>query len=327
MASQAITRRESPKYWRARRTPCEKTRLLFVGQREYFESCGLSNSKWAVAYFVHFRYETDQAYILNAIQEFQPDVIICFRPEVITRGLFHETRALTVGFSSEPVPHSELDLHPDLGRRLTYLELMDITNFDRLVHFDVESLELLRGKGYPYWCAQPLPLDWSIYESQVPPRERKGAIFFGRPTSYRDQFLDLPKRDFNVAHIAHGIDGAELKRLLSRSLIGINLHNEDYPAFENRILYHFASGNLVLTQPLHPNYGLEVNEDHLQFETPEQLYLLLEKVSKDPALFEGIRALGSIKAKSLFNSEDVYKSLVDDLYLDVEEYGRRAPWN
>jgi hypothetical protein len=84
---------------------------------------------------------------------------------------------------------------------------------------------------------------------------------------------------------------------------------------------------LVLTQPLHPNYGLEVNEDHLQFETPEQLYLLLEKVSKDPALFEGIRALGSIKAKSLFNSEDVYKSLVDDLYLDVEEYGRRAPWN
>jgi hypothetical protein len=54
---------------------------------------------------------------------------------------------------------------------------------------------------------------------------------------------------------------------------------------------------------------------------------LLEKVSKDPALFEGIRALGSIKAKSLFNSEDVYKSLVDDLYLDVEEYGRRAPWN
>lgn len=301
-----------------------KTRVLFVGQSEYFRSCALSSSMWAETAFVHFRHHADQAYILEAISDFQPDVVICFRPEFIAQGLFQKVAALTVGFTSEPVPHSESDRHPDLRCRLSYLEQMDRSNFDRLVHFDVGSLDFLRNSGYPYWRAQPLPLDWSLYETHVPLRERKGAIFVGRATPYRDQFLDLPKRDFNVIHLAHGIDGADLKEFLSRSLIGINLHNEDYPAFENRILYHFACGNLLLTQNLVPSYGLEKNEDHLSFETPEQLYQLLTEALSDPTLFEGIRAFGAIKAKRQFNSEDVYRSLIDDLYLDVAAYGRRA---
>lgn len=304
--------------------PGERTRVLFVGQSEYFYKCALSKSGWADTAFVRFRYETGQAYILQAICHFQPDVVICFRPEFIAHGLFQNVTALTIGFTSEPVPHSESDGHPDLHRRLSYLERMDISNFDRLVHFDVQSLDFLRKKGYPYWRAQPLPLDWSLYESNVPLRDRKGAVFVGRATPYRDRFLDLPKRDFNVIHLAHGVDGAELRHLLSHCLIGINLHNEDYPAFENRVLYHFACGNLVLTQELVPSYGLERDEDHLRFETPEQLYALLQEILKDPALFEGIRAFGAIKAKKLFNSEDVYRSLVDDLYLDIAVYGRRA---
>jgi hypothetical protein len=302
----------------------KRTRVLFVGQSEYFSSCALSKSIWAETTFVHFRHETDQAYILQAICDFQPDVVICFRPEFIAHCLFQKVTALTVGFTTEPVPRSESDRHPDLRRRLSYLDRMDMSNFDRLVHFDVQSLDFLRNKGYPYWRAQPLPLDWRLYETQVPLRDRKGAIFVGRATPYRDRFLDLPKRDFNVVHLAHGIDGDDLKGFLSRSLIGINLHNEDYPAFENRVLYHFACGNLLLTQKLAPGYGLEDNEDHLSFETPEQLYGLLTEILADPKLFEGIRTFGAIKAKKLFNSEDVYKSLIDDVYLDVAAYGRRS---
>lgn len=301
----------------------KRTKILFVGQSEYFCKCALSRSIWAETTFLHFRHQTDQTYILQAISDFQPDVVICFRPEFIAQSLLNKVNALTVGFTSEPVPRNESDRHPDLLRRLSYLAQMDASNFDRLIHFDVQSLDFLRGRGYPYWRAQPLPLDWSLYETHVPLQDRKGAIFVGRATPYRDRFLDLPKRDFNVAHLAHGIDGEDLKRFLSHSLIGINLHNEDYPAFENRVLYHFACGNLLLTQQLAPTYGLETGEDHLTFKTPEQLYALLREVLSDPALFEGIRAFGVMKAKKLFNSEDVYRSLVDDLYLDVRAYGSR----
>jgi hypothetical protein len=305
----------------------DRSRVLFVGQSEYFYKCALSKSLWAETAFVHFRHDTDQAYILQAICRFQPDVVICFRPEFIAHGLFQKVTALTVGFSTEPVPHSESDRHPDLQRRLSYLGQMDASNFDRLVHFDVRSLDFLRNKGYPYWRAQPLPLDWNLYETHVALRDRNGAIFVGRATPYRDAFLDLPKRDFNLTHLAHGVDGEHLRRFLSHSLIGINLHNEDYPAFENRVLYYFACGNLVLTQKLVPGYGLERDEDHLSFETPEQLYALLREIFADPTLFEGIRIFGAIKAKKLFNSEDVYRSLMADLYLDVSAYGRRAPRN
>jgi hypothetical protein len=305
-------------------TPGRNIRILFLGQSEYFLSCALSKSDWAETVFVHFRHDADQGYILQAISDFKPDVVICFRPEFIPRGLFQTVGALTVGFTTEPVPHSESDRHPDLQRRLSYLEKMDSSNFDRLVHFDVESLDFLRKRGYPYWRAQPLPLDWGLYETHVSLRERKGAIFVGRATPYRDRFLDLPKRDFNVVHFAHGVDGADLKQFLGRCLIGINLHNEDYSAFENRVLYHFACGNLLLTQNLVPSYGLEKNEDHLSFETPEQLYGLLKEILADPTLFEGIRAFGAIKAKKLFNSANVYRSLIDDLYLDVAAYGRRS---
>jgi hypothetical protein len=309
------------------KSPSGRIRLLFVGQSEYFEKCALSHSSWADTTFVHFHYEAHQSYIVRAIQEFEPDIVICFRPEWITKGLLHGVPALTIGFTSEPVPHSNGDHHPDLLQRLSYLEQMDGSNFDRLVHFDVNSLDFLRSKGYPYWRAQPLPLDWRLYETDVPLRERKGAIFVGRATPYRDRFLDLPKRDFNVAHLAHGVDGADLRHLLGHALIGINLHNEDYPGFENRVLYHFACGNLVLTQELVPSCGLERNEDHLQFDTPEQLYSLLTQILRNPSPFEGIRAFGAIKAKRLFNSEDVYNSLVKDLYLDIAAYGRRIPWN
>ena len=94
--------------------PGERTRVLFVGQSEYFHKCALSKSSWAETTFVHFRYDTDQAHIVQAICQYRPDVVICFRPESIAKGLFQKVTAVTVGFTSEPVPHSESDLHPDL---------------------------------------------------------------------------------------------------------------------------------------------------------------------------------------------------------------------
>jgi hypothetical protein len=97
--------------------------------------------------------------------------------------------------------------------------------------------------------------------------------------------------------------------------------------FENRVLYHFASGNLVLTEELSPHYGLEAQEDHIEFHTPEQLYASLDRIFAAPALYKSMCRFGTEKAKRLFNSEGVYRRLVDELYLDVKLYGRRVPWD
>ena len=310
-----------------RRRQFRPVRLLFIGQSEYFAKCALSRSEWASCSFVHFRYGIDQQYIVYGIQQFQPDVVICFRPEVIHRGLLRTVPALTLGFTTEPVPRQEGDRHEDLLRRLGYLSELDISNFDRIVHFDALSVDFLRSKGIPVWKAQPLPLDWSLYSREVPLWERDGAIFVGRGTPYRDRFLDVAKRDFNIKHLAHGVDGHDLCNLLSHAIVGINVHNEDYAMFENRVLYHFACGNLVVTQSLSPSYGLEDQEDHIQFNTPDQLYSILDDIFKIPTLYEGIRHFGVAKAKVLFDSNHVYKRLIDELFWDVKLYGRRAAWN
>ncbi len=46
--------------------------------------------------------------------------------------------------------------------------------------------------------------------------------------------------------------------------VGINLHNEPYPSFENRVCLHLAAGHLVLTEPLSPAHGLEPGIDFLE---------------------------------------------------------------
>ncbi len=37
--------------------------------------------------------------------------------------------------------------------------------------------------------------------------------------------------------------------------VGINLHNEPYLPFENRVSLHLAAGHLVLSEPLDPLHG------------------------------------------------------------------------
>ena len=43
------------------------------------------------------------------------------------------------------------------------------------------------------------------------------------------------KHDFDVVHLAHGVTDEQLLAFLRESDVGVNLHNEPYPTFENRV--------------------------------------------------------------------------------------------
>ena len=53
--------------------------------------------------------------------------------------------------------------------------------------------------------------------------------------------------------------------------VAINVHNEPYPSFENRVCLHLAAGHLVLSEPLSPTHGLEPGIDYVEFHRPQQL--------------------------------------------------------
>ena len=82
-------------------------------------------------------------------------------------------------------------------------------------------------------------------------------LFVGRSTPHRESFLGRTKGEFDVLHIAFGVGAAELDEVMRTHDVAINLHNEPYPSFENRVCLHLAAGHLVISETLSPTHGLE----------------------------------------------------------------------
>jgi hypothetical protein len=123
-----------------------------------------------------------------------------------------------------------------------------------------------------------------------------------------------------VLHVAHGVGAERLDALMREHDVGINLHNEPYPSFENRVSLHLAAGHLVLSEPLDPTHGLEPGVDYLETSTPQELYAAIELLRRFPNVHHRVRLRGRMKAEG-FRASRVYPRLVHDLLLDVRAFG------
>src|SRR5829696_59120 len=102
----------------------------------YFGSCALSARAGGLEpAFVDHRGGADPKRLRASLAELQPDVVVVFRPEIVAPGLFDDLDALTLGFTTEPLPRDGAP-HPDQLVRLRELEEVDPTQFDRVVTFD-----------------------------------------------------------------------------------------------------------------------------------------------------------------------------------------------
>ncbi len=296
-------------------------RLAFVGQSTYFRSCALQSRCHGIeASFIDHRAGVEIGPVLAQLQQTAPDVVVVFRPEIIPAGAFAEVEAITLGYLTEPLPRAADGAHPDLVRRLGYLEALDPGNFDRIVSFDplmVDAVERIA----PVWRSLPLPVADEHFAPVPAGRLRARAAFVGRSTDHRELFLTPAKHHFDVVHVAHGASDELLLRLLAESDVGINLHNEAYPTFENRCATILAAGNLLVTEPLSPTHGLEPSIDFLEVTVPEELQRALFNVRRHPDAYRRMRIRGRMKAE-YFRASRVYPRLVGDLLLDVRTFGR-----
>jgi hypothetical protein len=299
-------------------------RIAFVGQETYFRAASLTSpTPQVLPRFIDFRAGAEPQPMLEAVESFSPDAVIVFRPEVIPAGLFSGLRVPTLGFLTEPLPRGDGKPHPDLEVRLAETRLIDRSNFDRIVSFDplfVEAADPLA----PVWRSVPLPVDdrffMPVRPSSVPPR----VMFIGRSTEHREHYLVEVKHRFDVVHMAHGVFGDRLLGLLGELDVGINLHNEPYPSFENRVCLHLAAGNLVVTEPLSPTHGLEPGIDYVEVRHPEELFRAVDQIHLYPDLHRRVRIRGRRKAEA-FRASRVYPRLLHDLLLDLEVFGTDRP--
>jgi hypothetical protein len=301
-------------------------RLAFVGQSTFFRACALGDELAGVrTTFIDFRKDDDAERMRAAVEAFAPHAVIAFRPEIVPAGLFAGLRAPILGFLTEPLPRTMAgEIHEDLGRRLWELEHVDPTNFDRVVSFDPHIAETATA-AVPVWRSLPIPVADRYYGPVRPMRTPPRALFVGRSTPHREWMLRLAKHDFDVVHYAFGVDADDLEALMAEHEVAINVHNQRYQSFENRVCLHLAAGHLVLTEPLSPRHGLEAGLDYVEIDTPDLLHWQLEHLSRFPALHHRVRVRGRQKAEQ-YRASRVYPRLVADLFADVAAFGSaRSP--
>jgi hypothetical protein len=302
-----------------------RLRLALVGQATFFETCLPPASRALDPSFHEFRREGDAERLVADLRARRPDAICVLRPELIPAGALHGIDALTLGFLTEPLPReAEGAPHEDLARRLWELEQVDRTNFDRIVAFDPFIAPAASG-SLDVWRSIPLPVgDRYFRDVGAPLRGKPRLLFVGRSTPHRERVLMDVKHHHDLLHLAFGVGATELERALGEHDVGVNVHNQDYPSFENRVCLHMAAGHLVLSEHLLPAHGLELGIDYLEITGPGSLWHMAEMLGRFPGIWHGVRIRGRRKAEQ-FRASRVWPRLLHDAIADVGAFGSARP--
>ena len=292
-----------------------------MGQRTFFEVCALGDERPGFQTRFHeFRRHGDADALRRDLDLFAPDVVVVFRPEIIPAGTFDGLRAATLGFLTEPIPRDAAGGHHDLDRRRWELSQVHAASFDRVVSFDpliAPAAEAI----LPVWRSVPLPVSDRLFADVRPVTGKPRVLFVGRSTPHREQMLAAAKADHpDLLHEAFGVDARELERLMGEHEVGINLHNDTYWSFENRVCLHLAAGHLVISEPLSPQHGLERGIDYLEISHGGGLSYLLDRLQRFPRTWHRVRVRGRLKAEQ-FRASRVWPRLVGDLERDIAAFG------
>jgi hypothetical protein len=294
-------------------------RLAFVGQQAYFGYIALEDlAKGLEPRFFELRPNESGAELRAALDAYDPDVVIAFRPEFVPYGLFEGLRAATLGWLTEPLPRGE-GAHPDLETRLEALRTIDASNFDRIVAFEPRIVPAA-GRVVKVWRSVPLPCTDRLFAEPRETNARPRFLFTGRSTPHRDAFLNPIKHDFDVVHLAHGVTDAKLQEFMEECDAGINLHNEPYPTFENRCGVYLAAGLLLISETLDPRCGLIPGVHYVECDAPWAMWEICAALTRTPHAFRTIRLRGRA-AGERFRASTVYPRLVADLLADIRAHG------
>jgi hypothetical protein len=305
-------------------------RVAFVGQQTFFAACSLDRpvAGWEPT-FLEFRRGADGERLRAELDDLAPDVVAVFRPDTVPAGLFAGLAAATLGFLTEPLPRTSAGpVHEDLQRRLFELSQVDPANFDRIISFDPLIAGSAAQAGLDVWRSVPLPVADRFYGPATAPLREARILFSGRGTEHREQMLAPAKARFDLLHVAYGTTDDELERFLREHDVGLNVHNEPYPSFENRVLIYLAAGLLVLSEPLSPRHGLTPGVDYLECAGPREIVAALELGTRVPGIHQPIREHGRRTAER-FRASRLWPRVLEDLRVDLQAFGRRQPirWN
>lgn len=294
--------------------------VAFVGQRTYIEPHVLEGAVDGVtpSFFDH-RDGADFAPVREALDASTPDVVVVFRPDTIPQDALATLAAPVLGVATEPLPRVD-GSESSLDFNLAALARTDRANVDRVLLTDPLGWEAA-AKYLPVWRCAPLPVADSLYRTPTPSRHPPRMMFLGHSTMHRETALVDQKHHFDLAHYAHALLGEELREALAASDIAICLHNDEgIVTFPSTLLLHLAAGQLVLSEPVDPDFGLDPGIHYVRVADRYELDLRVHQLQQMPDAYERVRLRGNHFAQQ-FRASRVWPRLVRDLLDDVRAFG------
>jgi len=287
-------------------------KVAFIGQAVFFAQCLPTQEVPGFVFAFHdFRAGKNPGPLRQWLESWAPDVLVMFRPEIVPPATFHGLRAVRIGYLTEPLPRGEArTAHPDLRQRLNWLKEMDPANFDLIVSYD-PLIAATASEVFPVWQSQPLPVADFLFGEPQTVHGDEPVLLIGRPTPARERWLAQLRPHREIRHIGHGLHGEALAKVLKNNPIHINLHNNPYPTFENRVAIALAAGQLVISEPLSPDHGLRHEKELVIVDDPAELPALSERLRDEPQHFSALSRAGRAAAEQ-FRASVVFKRLVEE---------------
>ncbi len=190
---------------------------------------------------------------------------------------------------------------------------------DRIVSFRPSSSGEAVGDNV-VWRAIPPPVSDLFFHPVSALHRRPRAISIGRSTEHREEVLMPVKHHHDLLQVIHGLIGPELDAVLREYDVGVYVAREEGGGFGFATGLHLAAGQLLLSEGLVPGHGLERDVDYLQFDSPEGLVWMLDRIGRFPEMHQRVRARGRLKSEQ-FRASRMFHRLLHDLRLDVAAFG------
>jgi hypothetical protein len=296
-------------------------RVAFVGQRTYIEPHVLESQAGGVTPTFHdHRDGADFDVVRKALDDERPDLVVVFRPDTVPAGALADLPAPVLGVATEPLPRAGRSSHVSLDFGLAALAGTDRGNVDRVLLCDPLGWESA-ADHVPVWRCAPLPVADSLYRTPQPSRHPPRMMFLGHSTMHRETALVDQKHKFDLAHYAHALLGEELREALASADVAICLHNDEgVVTFPPSMLIHLAAGQLVLSEPIEPAFGLDPGIHYVRVWNRHDLDLRIHQLQQMPDAYDRVRLRGNHFAQQ-FRASLVWPRLIGDLFDDLRAFG------
>jgi hypothetical protein len=290
------------------RTAGRPLRAAFLGPGAWLDGCappvaahGLEPGRFPTAGSREQVQET-----LAAVAAFRPDVSVVLDPLSLTveqlRSLPGVTLGVLVGGApQEPAAH-------------------ELAGLDRLLSF-VPSLTGTEVGGREVWRAVPPPVSDTLFAEARPLHRAARAVSVGRSTDHREAMLMPAKHRHDLLQVIHGVSGPALLELLGEYDVGVYVAAAAGGGFGLQVGMHLAAGQLLMAEQLAPAHGLERDIDYLQFDSPDGLVWMLDRLARFPEMHQRVRVRGRLKAEQ-YRATRVFARVIHDLLADVNAFGR-----